>query len=43
MIKAGPYWIKGHPDHDKQVQQVYTYFKRNVKWQVIMIILIMKK
>jgi hypothetical protein len=20
----GPYWNKGHPDHDKIVQQVYT-------------------
>lgn len=20
----GPYWNKGHPDHDKVVQQVYT-------------------
>ena len=22
--KASPYWNKGHPNHDKQVQQVYT-------------------
>ena len=22
--KASPYWHKGHPNHDKQVQQVYT-------------------
>ncbi len=22
--RSGPYWNKGHPDHDKFVQQVYT-------------------
>ena len=22
--KNGPYWNKGHPNHDKVVQQVYT-------------------
>ena len=22
--RAGPYWNKQHPDHDKSVQQVYT-------------------
>ena len=22
--RSGPYWNKGHPDHDKIVQQVYT-------------------
>jgi len=22
--RQGPYWNKGHPDHDKMVQQVYT-------------------
>ena len=22
--RSGPYWNKGHPDHDKLVQQVYT-------------------
>jgi len=31
--RNGPYWNKGHPDHDKMVQQVYTLREMlNAKW-----------
>jgi len=31
--RQGPYWNKGHPDHDKMVQQVYTLREMlNAKW-----------
>ena len=35
--KQGPYWNKGHPDHDKTVQQV-LYFKGNVRWIILMML-----